>query len=174
MAILSLNLNLKMADILELEKLFPVLLEKNYEAVWFSIDQLAARWGRDESEVDDVLTQIGAEIVDPVGKSIDYMMLVHPSGGKIILPASDFIYKRSDIDRIETELEIKPLWETPATIPLPEEEKIDPTQVTDNALRIHFRKLGDFWIIGPDEGQPPSIKHMGGLILLKDPDRKSS
>ena len=157
---------LKMADILELEKRFPILLTKEYDKIWFSVDQLAMRWGRDESEVDDIITQFDAEIVDPFGEPIDYMMLVHPGGGGVILPASDFIYKRSDIDRIETELEITPLREVLVSKALPHEEKYYPTQVADENLRIHFRKNGDYWIIGPDK-KDISIKHLDGFSYIK-------
>jgi hypothetical protein len=128
------------------------------------------RWGRDESEVDDIITescaQFDAEIVDPVGEPVDYMMLVHPGGGRVILPASDFIYKRSDIDRIETELEITPSRGESVSKTLPHVKNIDPAQVAEDNLRIHFRKNGDYWIIGPDK-KDISIKHLDGFSYIK-------
>ena len=157
---------LKMADILELEKRFPILLTKEYDKIWFSVDQLAVRWGEDESEVDDILTQFGAEIIDPVGEPVDYMMLVHPGGGRVILPASDFIYKRSDIDRIETELEITPSRVEPVSKALPHLKKFESAQLAEDNLRIHFRKNGDYWIIGPDK-KNLSIKHLDGFSYIK-------
>jgi hypothetical protein len=170
------DFELKMVDILELEKRFPILLDKNYEAIWFSLDQIAARWDRDESDVDDVLIQFGSEIVDPVGQPIDYMVLVHPSEGRVILPPSDFIYKKSDINRIETELELTPLRKTLASTLLPSDNITKPTQVTDDIHMIHFRKSGDFWLIGPDGMKFQPIKPMAGFfyikILLENPHKE--